>query len=177
MWTAKCSYVKELYEPLKYAQAMEEMYNNTLRHPILGNTTYACMQPSTWRGTHVGTGRYTSERWVYSHPDVTPCSSLGFVTVGKATTDFTPRLLREPRHNAHQSSLTNHRFQNAFARLEGRLFEWDYLYGKKPPEDSWIWNYYKDYQTGTEEYFRECKAVADATRTVLTNAGITVPDK
>lgn len=175
MWTAKCSYVRELYEPLKYAHAIEDMYNNTLLHPILGNTTYACLQPSTWRGSHVGLGRYASERWVYSHPAVQPCSSLGWMNIGKATLDFTPRLIREPRIKPNSSPLKNHRFQNAFARLEGRLFEWEYLYDKKPPRDSWIWNYYKDYQTGTEDHLQECKAIADATRLALTNAGVPVP--
>lgn len=86
--------------------------------------------------------------------------------------DFTPRLQREPRLRTTQSPLTNHRFHTAFARLEGRLFEWDYLYGKSPPENSWIWKYYKDYETGTEDFFRECNAIADATRLALTNAGV-----
>ena len=163
MWTAKCSYVRTLYEPVKYAEAIEDMYNSTLLHPHLGNTTYACLQPSTWRGSHVGTGRYAAERWVYSHPDVRPCSSLGWTTISKATLDFAPQLVKEPRLRAQFSPLKDSRYRNSFARLEGRLFEWDYLYGKKPPSDSWIWNYYRNHQSGTEEYLRECRKISDAT--------------
>eukprot|EP00977_Amphora_coffeiformis_P001586 scaffold307_cov162-Amphora_coffeaeformis.AAC.2 len=55
-----------LYEPRKYSRALEEMYNTTILDPTLGNTTYACLQPTEWRDSHTGLGRYAGERWAYS---------------------------------------------------------------------------------------------------------------
>ena len=167
MWTAKCSYVRNLYEPVRYAQALERMYNETLLHPTLGNTTYACLQPSEWRDSHTGLGRYASERWVYSHPDVRPVSSLGYTNVAKIEVDFVPRLVGQPRLRANYSPMRNRRYHTSFARLEGRLFEWNYLYNRRPKSDSWIWNYFKDYERGSDEYMAECEALANATRIML----------
>uniref|UniRef100_A0A7S3L4N9 Uncharacterized protein n=1 Tax=Amphora coffeiformis TaxID=265554 RepID=A0A7S3L4N9_9STRA len=164
MWAAKCSYMHNLYEPRKYSRALEEMYNTTILDPTLGNTTYACLQPTEWRDSHTGLGRYAGERWAYSHPDVRPCSSLGGTTVSRAELDFVPRLRKEPNLRAKFGPLANHRYHNSFARLEGRLFEWKYLYGQAPPDDSWIWKYYIGYETGTEEFLQSCKALANATQ-------------
>jgi hypothetical protein len=41
---------------------------------------------------------------------------------------------------------------SSFARLEGRLLEWDYLYHKKPDNSSWIWDYYKGDETGSPAF-------------------------
>ena len=96
------------------------------------------MQPSTWRCIHVGTWRYAGERWVYSHPEVQPCSSIGGTRVNKADPDFGPRLVKEPRPaNVKFTNLKLHHYRTSFARLSGRLFEWRYLYRKEPPH---IWS-------------------------------------
>lgn len=39
-WTAECSYIRALYESLRYANAIENIYSDTSQHPKHGNTTW-----------------------------------------------------------------------------------------------------------------------------------------
>lgn len=140
MWTAKCSYIRQLYEPRHYADAVEAMYAATLLHPQRGNAStnhtngYACLQPNDWSFNHVGRGRYAAERWALNHFDVQPCSSLGHARVARidATTmqSWIPQLTAQPRGGPRQAGLQYSRYQSSFARLQGRLWEWQWLYGQ-----------------------------------------------
>ena len=55
MWTAKCTYVKNLLHPKKFNEILNKIYNFT--------TKLSCH----------GIGRYTVEHWIYSNPDALPC--------------------------------------------------------------------------------------------------------
>ena len=176
MWAAKCSYVRNLYEPRKYGDALEKMYNDTVLHPILGNTTYACMQPDYWSPSHTGRGRHAMERWAYSHPDVRPVSSINGKKIPKVPYDFTPSLANVPFTDRQRIGFNTRSFSTAFARLEGRLFEWKHIYGRVPNQDSWIYEYYGHrYAKGVESHYEKCNALANRTRAALADQGITVP--
>jgi hypothetical protein len=81
MWTAKCSYIRNLLPPKDYETAMQRMYNETLLHPVLGATKYACLKPIHWKDNHLGLGRYAYERWVWSHPDVIPADVIPMMKI------------------------------------------------------------------------------------------------
>ena len=172
MWTAKCSYLTRLYyPPSNYSNAMKEMYDNTLLHPVLGPTKYKCLQPAYTSNNHLGTNRYALERYPFSHPYVLPCdvypiglkvmyegeedgrggggssssssqatnpSTAAAKTVWKAT------LKRSPTKKPRGIGLQNGPYKHSFARLDGRLFEWKYIYNNTIPKNtSWVWKYYQ----------------------------------
>ena len=142
MWTARCDYISGLIAPTNYSTRMQEMYNRTLFHPELGNTTYACLKPPNQAENSLGLGRYAPERWIWSHPYVKPCDTLQ-VPVHLAPSDlkqdWLPVMNRAPMGTLRSNDKT---YRKSWYRLTGRLFEWDYLYHLGPPKDSWIWTYY-----------------------------------
>jgi hypothetical protein len=155
MWTAKCSYIRNLLPPKKYAQAMDRFYNATILHPKLRKSKkYACLQPIHWKENHLGTGRYAYERWIWSHPDVVPADVIPFKKIN--FTEFPPvwkpKLGRSLKGSPIRMGLNRGFGLSSFARLEGRLLEWNYLYHKEPANASWIWDYYEGYETGTPAF-------------------------
>ena len=154
MWTAKCSYIRKLIPPAQYARSMQQFYNDTLLHPQLGQTRYKCLQPIHWKGNHLGLGRYAYERWVWNHPDVVPADiiPMGNINLTNYPPTWKPRLSRSLKGSPKRMALHQGFGISSFARLEGRLLEWDYLYHKRPSNSSWIWSYYKGYETGTPAF-------------------------
>ena len=153
MWTAKCSYVRHLLPPIHYESAMRRMYKETIFHPEKRKTDYACLKPLSMKKNHLGLGRYAYERWVWSHPDVEPAVVLPQgedFDFNKLPQEWNPRLVRAatlwPRWLDWGISLSS------FARLEGRLIEWEHLYHKYPRNSSWIWRYYEDFESGSPEF-------------------------
>lgn len=165
MWTAHCSYIRKLISPRTYENAVLDMYSKTLNHTLLGNTTYACIRPYQQSTRFLGLERFAMERWALNHPDVEPCDSQTKENIrylkreGKAASEFTPKLTPAPQKRAKTSGIT--RIVTSWERLEGRLFEWNYLYQKKPPKSSWVWRYYKGHEQGTKEFLTACKALKD----------------
>jgi len=114
--------------------------------------------PAPWS---VGMGRYAAEHWVHSHPSVKPCDVLPMVGNDSPATSFKwgydflphnvrwlPELESAPRFPLEEYVSPGHvenKLQpiTKWTRLQGRLFEWSYLYNATPPEDSWVWDYYK----------------------------------
>lgn len=159
MWSAKCSYVRHLISPKNYATAMAQMYSETLLHPTLGPSQYACLRPIHIQDNHLGLGRFAFERWIWSHPDVVPADVIPMRKIN--FTEFPPRwkpfLSRALKGSPKRMHLHRGFGESSFARLEGRLFEWRYLYHKEPTNSSWIWDYYKGYESGTPAFkFLHC---------------------
>ena len=156
MWTAKCAYVQHLLPPIQYESAMQRMYSETIFHPKKGKTEFACLRPLSLKKNHLGLGRYAYERWVWSHPDVEPAEVVPY----GQTFDFTkfpqewmPALGRAAKAGPKFFEMDNGMRLSSFARLEGRLFEWKYLYHQEPKNTSWIWTFYHGgYETGTPAF-------------------------
>jgi hypothetical protein len=73
--------------------------------------------------------------------------------------NWTPSpLQRAPRTKAKGMGLNY--YHSSFARLEGRLFEWKYLYEKAPANTSWVWNWYRGYEVGDTEFLEKCQNVS-----------------
>lgn len=149
MWTAKCAYIQKLYQPNEYASAMQRFYNITFS----GNEN-ACLRPYTMKENHVGLGRYAYERWVWSHPDVIPADVIPMrkIDFSEFPPVWKPSLSRSLKGSPKRMALDRGMGESSFARLEGRLLEWNFLYHKQPANDSWIWDYYKGYETGTPAF-------------------------
>jgi hypothetical protein len=157
MWTAKCSYVQHLIPPRDYEPAMRKMYQTTLQHPILGETKYACLNPrisnrsTAQNENHLGVGRYAYERWIWSHPHVIPAEVVppGSWNFSKFPQTWKPRLQKGPTTLPNRVGFDRGLGGKSFSRLEGRLFEWDYLYPhQRPNNSSWVWDFYRGYETG-----------------------------
>jgi hypothetical protein len=154
MWSAKCSYVRNLVPPKDYGSAMERMYNETLYHPQLGPAKYACLRPIHFSDNHLGLGRYAYERWVWSHPDLIPADVIPYRKINFTSFPpaWKPSLARSLKGSPRRMHLHKGFGDSSFARLEGRLLEWDFLYHKQPENSSWIWSYYKGYETGSPAF-------------------------
>ncbi len=91
MWVAQCSYVSKLVPPSRFessqSNVIESMRNNTKEISNregfitkLDNYTsykfssknYHWIERESW----IGTGRYASEHWIGSHPDLKPCEAF-----------------------------------------------------------------------------------------------------
>jgi hypothetical protein len=151
MWTARCDYVQQLLPPRDYSQKLEQMYNLTLFHPLLGESEYACLKPRHLADNHLGRGRFAYERWIWSHPNVNPSVVVPLASLTDAgfPQNWQPHISKAPKFLAKAAGMTQGYGVTSWARLEGRLFEWKYLYAKSPPNASWIWRYYEGYETGT----------------------------
>jgi hypothetical protein len=159
MWSAHCQYVKQLIPP-KFLEATL----STLYQQILNDPHYACLAPQSTAGNHLGRGRYAMERWIWTHPILEPCNSLprpmpqisGEFPQTNTSTSWTPRVHRAPDKTV--GFYLKHE-KNNFARLEGRLLEYQYLYGQLPTENSWIWKYYSaNFRQGNEAFLNTCLA-------------------
>lgn len=153
MWTAKCSYVRHLLPPNEYEPAMRDMYQTTLQHPTLGETSnmYACLNPRTSIENRLGVGRYAYERWIWSHPHLQPAEVVppGSWNFAKFPQTWKPQLQKGPMTLPNRVGFDGAWGGKSFSRLEGRLFEWNYLYPhQRPSNSSWVWDFYKGYETG-----------------------------
>lgn len=149
MWTAKCSYIRNLYRPIDYASAMKNLYLH-----IDSDEQYTCLRPVSMNDNHLGLGRYAYERWVWSHPDVVPADviPMGKVDLSEFPPMWKSSLTRSLKGSPKRMALDRGMGESPYARLEGRLLEWHYLYHRGPANDSWIWDYYKGYESGTAAF-------------------------
>ena len=162
MWTARCSYINGLYPPQNYSAKIQEMYDTTLNHSILQySPAYVCLRPYEAAANFWGIGRYALERWALSHPFVKPCEVLPFGEREVSFTDFPQtwlaKIRRAPYGSAKKAGIETGPYKSTFARLKGRLFEWQYIYNETPPTHSWIWKFYKGYEDGAPVFLEKCR--------------------
>lgn len=140
MWTADCSYIHKLLPPKQFASKMREMY--TSLETCESNITCAIQPNATWPDNFLGLGRHAMEVWAYSHPQVRPCVTMEEAYVGKPSLeDWKPRLIKAPKDKKIRG--IGEKTAMPWFQMEGRLYQYDYIYGEKPSEDSWFWNTYQ----------------------------------
>jgi hypothetical protein len=122
MWTAKCDYIAKLYKPEQFEQQMDSLP----RHPPV--------HPSA-----IGQGRFASEHWVYSHPDVLPCDVDGSSSYTWNYYDvpqhFTPELRPAPRFRFRRYLSPD--MPNQHGQREERINEYKHLYNIDTPPQTW----------------------------------------
>ena len=159
MWTARCSYIQGLHPPNNYSNMLEFMYDTTLNHSQLSHTKYACLRPTKQSPNYLGLGRYAYERWPFSHPKVKPCDVVereGDIDAGEFPQTWQPNFRRAPHSKPKQVGIQFGPYKTSFARLAGRLFEWEFMYGLKPTNHSWIWKWYSGYEVGAPALLKNC---------------------
>ncbi|KAL7432313.1 hypothetical protein ACHAXH_002531 [Discostella pseudostelligera] len=158
MWTAKCSYIKQLLPPLEggvYDKLKNESIIKFLKYRLWGQLKTTLLKD---RVDYFGLGRYRLEHWIGSHPSIVPCElhsvdvNLESMIIGKVTPDdydwgMGPRRedvvdeLKEAK--ALLKGDEDAQFREYFF-LPGNLLKWFTLYGSKgiPEEDSWQWDFF-----------------------------------
>ena len=138
MWTADCNYVRKLLPPMEFDTHMKRMYASIPPESPL--------KPQDFGENALSIGRFAMEHWVFSHPHVRPCETLGknfsyhkVRLLGPV--DWEPQLGRRI-HNVRFYGI----FKEPWYTKEGRLYQYEYLYGEKPPLGSWFWPIYNKHK-------------------------------
>jgi hypothetical protein len=149
MWTAQCSYIQQLIPPKQFPQRMEELMEYVMiRRP---NSTVEIPKPTfkqMYDGYPVGRERFAYEHWLGSHPHLKPCDVYpgkylhGYRDLPDRKRKFwIPRLGPAPRWPL-QMFLDISMLRGEWFCGQARLFEFEFLYGLQPKENSFIWSYY-----------------------------------
>eukprot|EP00429_Kryptoperidinium_foliaceum_P009971 CAMPEP_0176004822 /NCGR_PEP_ID=MMETSP0120_2-20121206/1891_1 /TAXON_ID=160619 /ORGANISM="Kryptoperidinium foliaceum, Strain CCMP 1326" /LENGTH=852 /DNA_ID=CAMNT_0017337515 /DNA_START=166 /DNA_END=2721 /DNA_ORIENTATION=+ len=155
MWTASCSYIKGLLSPYDFHDKIEDATGEILLLRAREQLR-AGLYPND-RRDRFGLDRYSSEHWVGSHPDVTPCDldmygRLSWVVESPLSQDemkfqmaphATGHLHGKRENRFHVLTDEGMRLRETFY-LPGLLFKWSQLYGKAPPRNSWAWSWFPD---------------------------------
>ena len=137
MWSAKCDYIRQLLPPNRYEDSVRQMLNESVLHPTLNKTKYACLSPynpikvekenKTYSELFWGLGRFSAERWALNHPLLKPCDCVSKRQRSFEYKDWTPSLYDAPQSKSKREGIGN--YKTSWERLHGRLFEWEWLYG------------------------------------------------
>jgi hypothetical protein len=112
---------------------------------------------------HFGIGKFTSQHWVGSHPQVKPCHALPKdATAARGVAEKTQDRLQafslstaplaqtsiQPEgwapNTKCQLDLNRLKRVPEYFYLSGRLFKWQALYNETPSESSWVWDHFPD---------------------------------
>jgi hypothetical protein len=142
MWTAHCSYVKDLIRPTEFPTKMQNMVDAAQKIDDLGaNLEYLHLSKFPWK---IGLGRFAYEHWLTSHPDVKPCDvypgpyRVSYTKLPKKYDSWKPKLQKAGWLSQDQFPGT----KNEWSCGRGRMFEFHHLYGNHPPPTSFIWDQY-----------------------------------
>jgi hypothetical protein len=161
-FTADCSYVKKLVQPLDFGQRMADVTKKILLRKLQSRFVDGLLPEAPW---HYGIDRWSSEHWIGSHPDVRPCDLSEEPRIEhwqdspRKATEFSWAMA--PRHSASARwsyvkqipKQEDIRMREVYL-LAGSLFKWSQLYNKTPDASSWIWDWYPDGQTWKESVTR-----------------------
>jgi hypothetical protein len=136
MWLARCDYVRKLMDPNQFRVAMARVMEKLA---IVGIMT-GCM----------GTGRFSVEHWVHSHPMVQPCDVDGSSRYvwnykGIPGLDFQLELQPAPRFRPFTAYVIPGVCTgvNNGTSLQERLTEYEVLYKETPPNGWFGWDFYE----------------------------------
>jgi len=135
MWLARCNYVQKLMDPFMFENAMQRRHIHIHTYIQVRSIPDCCE----------GSGRYSQEHWILSHPDhmmcdLFPSESYTWIYEGVPPPRFSkvvkpfPRFRKssfvKPKHFCRPSTLTQ------------RLVEYKALYSTKPTSLWWGWTYF-----------------------------------
>jgi hypothetical protein len=146
MWTAECSYIQNLIPPRQFATQMGELIDFV----VAKNDTSHFPRPSNAQIRHqfpVGLERFALEHWSASHPSVKPCDVypnprfMGGYTNLPTIREFWKLKLQKASWIPF-GPYSEYSSKGDWYCGKARLLEFEFLYGAKPPPDSFIWSYY-----------------------------------
>ena len=126
MWAARCEYVRKLMHPIQFEAKMAILY------------------PGYVNNSCIGTGRYSAEHWIHSHPSARPCDlsndRFTWSYDNIPTDDLEIKL--EPAPRFEFMKYVKEVCQD-FPKLENLLHEYKFLYNETLPAVSWWgWKFY-----------------------------------
>lgn len=149
MWTATCDYVRLLIPPKDFDEKRRAMFRDVRNNATLQDQLYCvkALVKDFEQGEQFGNDqwkymsiyRYAMENWVFSHPYLSVCHTI--TKLHKINPkSWTPSLTVGvgPATLGFERATTTGWYQ-----LEGRKFEYQYLYGLLPQKTSFFWDVYK----------------------------------
>jgi hypothetical protein len=132
MWTAKCSYVRNLIPPKEFTARRESMFQHIMNNAP-EKAQFPCLETLYVLGesehSRLGLGRYAMETWMYQHPSALPCfamnTPLGKLEHGWESLEF--RLNVAPWLRWRLDWIGHWRLE--WYQKPGRSYELKYLYG------------------------------------------------
>ncbi|GKY94309.1 hypothetical protein MPSEU_000396700 [Mayamaea pseudoterrestris] len=148
-FTAKCDYVKKLYPPNEFQEAMAKI--NATRQMLTDVVHKFELNLLPVKDSNLGVDRYANEHWVGSNPEVQPCdmSDTYDMSFWQKTDQPDEAFKWEMQPRSSTPSILKHlRTRDKTTRLKdyfllgGYLYKWYTLYGRGPPSDSWVWEWF-----------------------------------
>lgn len=163
-FTADCEYVNKLMPPRQFEEAMSNVVGGALVTHLERSFTSELF---SFTPQNIGLDHYSVEHWIGSHPDIKPCDVApvkkswmpwfrgnAYVANDYSSSriyDFlwgvAPRRSHAPigtllagTEKAVQEK--NSSLYRDYFYLAGNLYKWNKLYGKAPPMDSWVYNWF-----------------------------------
>jgi hypothetical protein len=145
MWTAKCSYVRDLLSPNVFIARRDAMFRRILTSKDRFN--FVCLDwlynksNNAMKLLSLGPTRAV-QTWLFQHPDALPCSVLGNLSLAEVSDGrtWTPTLTMPPEIT---SPVRWHReMRLSWYKKQGRLYELNYFYRKSPSETNPFWKQY-----------------------------------
>lgn len=153
-WSADCAYIRKLPPPREFTDRMDAVFE-LRRQKLQENPVFSIAFPDVQGIDDHGSGRYSQEHWVGSHPDMVPC-------------DLTADPLADWREHEHSPAEFNwsmypRKEQERNPDIEwkqppliaGNLFKYFTLYNQAPPDDSWVWRWFpygEKYRQAVKKY-------------------------
>lgn len=154
-FVASCSYVNQLYHPKPFYDEMVKLHERMRLWIRQGRLNCYLKARKPW---NIGSGRYTPEHWIASHPNVSPCDLSTHVDYwywrkhNHSRDEFQWSMFPRPGlNNTLEFDGQGVLMQNnpdlrlrEYFLLPGLFFRWLHLYNATPPDDSWIWKWFPD---------------------------------
>lgn len=158
-FSASCEYVNKLVPPMDFSQQLQKVSNYAIHGPL--------KLSSTKKDWELGRGRYASEHWIGSHPELRPCDlspepdywfwqkKQHQDSPASALFQWSEWPRRLPQHllngdeqeDETAAAAAARRYLLEYTLLPGRLVQWSRLYnGQVPPPSSWVWKWFPDSQ-------------------------------
>jgi hypothetical protein len=141
MWVAQCDYIRNLIAPKLFPTHVDKAVEEAKRR-------------WEWKVSHpssLGQGRFASEHWVHTHPNVNPCELYssdhwvwGYTCTLRLDVNGKFERARAPRFPISTYYRPYKQFKQLpmWISLLYRLFELRMLYNETPTADSWVWDFY-----------------------------------
>jgi hypothetical protein len=157
MWTGNCSYLKTLIPPKDFDARRQEMFravrdNETLQQKLhcVKKLVENFEEGKSFGGDqwkYMSIQRYAMEHWAFSSPDLQPCVTVPKTIMGIDSKKWQPNLtvgVGVPSFSFERATATG------WYQMEGRKWEYQYLYGRLPPPSSFFWKIYSNVQVPEE---------------------------
>lgn len=157
MWTAKCSYVRQLLPPVEGGEAVRRREDAMKKYFVLQAEGIVVNRVGFHQDVFYGLDRYQWEVWLSTHPSLVPCelhsTQVAFwdMVEGKAIGEgdydwgMGPRrfmVFDKPGERKQYLSKDEDFNFRQYYYLVGNLIKWISLYDMVPGQGSWVWDHF-----------------------------------